>query len=75
MFKFVVRQQRIWDNLLITFSDGTQIVHNLIELGCDWFRMCNDSFYRTYGFNFNPHEYSGIYERCKEIVHGGAVDE
>lgn len=28
----------------------------------DWFRMSNGAFYELYGFNFNPHEYDGLYE-------------
>jgi len=32
------------------------------KLCLDWFTMTNDVFYKIYGFNFNPHEYPGLYE-------------
>lgn len=32
------------------------------KLCIDWFTMTNDIFFETYRFNFNPHEYSGLYE-------------
>ena len=31
------------------------------KLCLDWFQMSNDGFYDLYGFNFNPHEYPGLY--------------
>lgn len=32
------------------------------KLTLDWFQMSNDGFYALYGFNFNPHNYPGLYE-------------
>lgn len=32
------------------------------KLCLDWFQMSNDAFYVFYGFNFNPHEYPGLYD-------------
>lgn len=32
------------------------------KLCIDWFRMSNDLFFKLYGFNFNPHQYPGLYE-------------
>ena len=31
----------------------------------EWFSMSNDDFYDLYGFNFNPHEYPGLYEQAR----------
>ena len=36
----------------------------------DWFRMSNDVFYELYGFNFNPHEYAGLYEWGRKELYG-----
>lgn len=36
----------------------------------DWFRMSNDVFYNVYGFNFNPHEYYGLYEWGRKTLYG-----
>lgn len=33
-----------------------------------WFKMSNDAFYDMYGFNFNPHEYAGLYEIARKEV-------
>ncbi len=35
-----------------------------------WFNMSNDDFFRSYGFNFNPHAYTGLYEEARERVCG-----
>ena len=35
-----------------------------------WFNMSNDAFYRLYGFNFNPHNYPGLYEEARRRVYG-----
>lgn len=32
--------------------------------------MSNDCFYELYGFNFNPHEYPGLYEEARKRVYG-----
>ena len=36
-----------------------------------WFKMSNDAFYRLYGFNFNPHNYAGLYEAARKRIYGG----
>ena len=43
---------------------------SLMEWAVLWFKMSNDSFYRAYGFNFNPHKYPGLYEAAREKVYG-----
>lgn len=40
------------------------------KLCLDWFRMSNDMFFKYYGFNFNPHNYQGLYEWGREILFG-----
>lgn len=42
----------------------------LLEWAVLWFEMSNDGFYRTYGFNFNPHKYIGLYEIARKEVYG-----
>lgn len=33
-----------------------------------WFQMGKDDFFEKYGFNFNPHEYVGLYEIARKEV-------
>lgn len=40
------------------------------QLCLDWFRMSNDGFFELYGFNFNPHEYPGLYEWGRKYLYG-----
>lgn len=42
----------------------------LMEWALLWFQMSNDDFYRLYGFNFNPHNYKGLYELARERLYG-----
>lgn len=42
----------------------------LLEWAVLWFKMSNDGFYSLYGFNFNPHEYDGLYEIARKKVYG-----
>lgn len=35
-----------------------------------WFKMSNDGFYKMYGFNFNPHDFPGLYEIARKEVYG-----
>ena len=53
---------------IITGDNLKEQSYDLLKLACDWFRTTNDAFYVKYGFNFNPHEYSGLYEKAKEVV-------
>lgn len=39
-----------------------------------WFSMSNDAFFAMYGFNFNPHEYPGLYELAQKRQHGAERD-
>ena len=43
---------------------------SLIEWAVLWFKMSNDAFFRLYGFNFNPHDYTYLYEIARNIVYG-----
>lgn len=41
---------------------------SLMNWAIRWFKLDNDSFYKAYGFNFNPHDYCGLYEEAREKV-------
>ena len=41
----------------------------LLQWAVLWFGMSNDSFYKCYGFNFNPHEYPFLYMIAREEVY------
>ena len=38
---------------------------SLMTWALRWFNMSNDAFYRMYGFNFNPHDYPGLYKEAQ----------
>lgn len=38
---------------------------SLYEWAVLWMLMTNDDFFNLYGFNFNPHEYPGLYEMVR----------
>lgn len=59
----------IMGSLRVTYSDGSVKGYDMVRLGCEWFQLSNDSFFKKYGFNFNPHEYPGLYERCRKLVY------
>ena len=42
---------------------------SLMTWAIRWFSMCNDTFYELYGFNFNPHEWPGLYEAARKRVY------
>lgn len=42
---------------------------SLLEWAIIWFKTSNDGFYRMYGFNFNPHEYKGLYQLARSKVY------
>lgn len=67
---FVTRQRLVGNTLFVKYSDGSVKTYDAVKLGCKWFQMSNDAFFRIYGFNFNPCEYAGLYEKCRKIVHG-----
>ncbi len=73
MFKthIFVESQSIFGNILrVKYSDGSYKYYDAVKLGCEWFKMSNDSFSDLYGFNFNPHNVPGLYEKCRKIVFG-----
>jgi hypothetical protein len=41
---------------------------SLLEWAKIWFKTDNDTFFRLYGFNFNPHEHPRLYEIAREEV-------
>lgn len=69
MMKYIKSITPIMGTLQVVWSDGHIDGYDMVDLGCDWFRMSNDCFYEAYGFNFNPHNYPGLYERCRNIVY------
>ncbi len=46
--------------------------HDITALAVEWFKMSNDDFFEAYGFNFNPHDYPGLYEKAQKIVYPDA---
>jgi len=69
MKPYVVSQRVLGRTLFVKYSNGFVKTYDAIELGCKWFKMSNDAFFRLYGFNFNPHTW-GLYEKCRKIVYG-----
>lgn len=49
-----------------TFYKG----YSLLHLAVEFMQLSNDDFFTKYGFNFNPHEWSGLYEIAREKVFG-----
>lgn len=39
---------------------------SLMFWALEWFSMSNAAFFGLYGFNFNPHDYPGLYEAARE---------
>lgn len=48
-----------------TFFKGKPLIFWAVQ----WFKMSNDCFYEMYGFNFNPHDYTGLYEIARKKVY------
>lgn len=67
--RFAIKQQYAFGMLIVSFSDGSQKIYDAFELGCKWLKMSNDAFYSIYGFNFNPHNIPGLYEKCMKEVY------
>ena len=63
-----IKQQYAFGTLIVSFSDGSKKMYDAFKLGCKWLKMSNDTFYSIYGFNFNPHNIPGLYERCMKEV-------
>lgn len=42
---------------------------SLMTWAIRWFSMSNDAFFELYGFNFNPHDYPGLYEAARARVY------
>ena len=42
---------------------------SLMTWAIRWFSMSNDAFFSLYGFNFNPHEWPGLYEEAQKRVY------
>lgn len=58
------------------YSIGMYNGKSLLEWAKIWFKTDNDTFFKIYGFNFNPHKYPGLYEVArKEIDNEINLDE
>ena len=42
---------------------------SLLEWAILWFKTDNDTFFYRYGFNFNPHDYKGLYKLARQKVY------
>ena len=42
---------------------------SLMEWAILWFQMSNDAFFDAYGFNFNPHDYPGLFVEARRRVY------
>lgn len=42
---------------------------SLYEWAIIWFKTDNDTFFKLYGFNFNPNEYEDLYEIARRDVY------
>lgn len=50
------------------YSMGMYNGKSLLEWAKIWFKTDNDTFFRLYGFNFNPHEHPRLYEIARDEV-------
>lgn len=46
---------------------------SLMFWALEWFRMSNDAFCSIYGFNFNPHNYPGLYEEARKRIYATEI--
>ena len=66
--KIAESQAVLHNTLIVKWSDGTTTTYNAVDMGVKWFKMSNDDFFKKYEFNFNPHLYPGLYDKCRKIV-------
>ena len=55
-----------WTDIIII--NGRMFSKRALTLA--WFQNSNDGFYKKYGFNFNPHDYPGLYEWGRKQLYG-----
>ena len=67
--RIAVTQTLSGDLLVVRWSDGSETVYDAIALGREWLMDNNDSFYKKYKFNFDPHKFNGLYEYCRKLVY------
>lgn len=70
MISTVLKQRVLGDKIFLQYENGDVKAYPLIFLGCEWFKMSNNAFYEKYGFNLNPCEIPGLYDKCRRIVYG-----
>lgn len=66
--RFAERQVLIGNKLKVRWSDGTVESYDAVDLTLERFCMDSHAFYRKYRFNFNPHYYPRLYEKCSEAL-------
>lgn len=52
-------------SITTSFTDAILIngkLYSKKSLTLEWFQMSNDCFFQKYEFNFNPHDYPGLYD-------------
>lgn len=83
MSSYVLNQQLVGSEFIVTFKEaatGKRVTktYDAVTLGCQWFSLDNDTFYKKYGFNLNPHDWFikhngrkvSLYKRCREMLYG-----
>lgn len=68
--KYICAKDTCVENIYLKakYTDGTERRYELTQLGVDWIRLNSNQFFAKYGFDFNPHKYEGLYEKCYEIA-------
>lgn len=54
------------DILRVSFSDGTMVLYNAVELGKEWFAISNDAFFEKYNFDLNLPKYPELFQKIKK---------
>ena len=80
--RIAIHQYLSGKDIVVTFLEGDKKIakhFDAVTLGCQWFSMTNDQFYKRYGFNLNPHEWKiqtvsgqhvSLYEHCRKMLYG-----
>ena len=59
--------RQIFDQVFVYNQEGTLLeIHDVLELGKQWFCMSNDNFYSIYGFSWVPQ--GSLWERAKRAA-------
>lgn len=69
MKKTAISQEVVFGVLVVRWSNGSTSRFSVVDLGVQWIQMGSDSFHSMHGFDFNPYNYPGLYEQCRQIVY------